>query len=262
MGILKFHVCTTMNKAGWEEHGKRMVESVSENWAADVLPLIVYAEDFDVPEIKGIEVRRLPDWLTAFKDRWGKTPAYNGHRPYGYDYRFDAIKFSHKVAALTDAMLQITDGIGIWIDADTITHSQVTADWLVRLIPHDAYIAWLDRQNSHPECGFMMFRADHPYHHGFMESLRNLYTSGDLFKLAETHDSFAIWRTVQSKVLHKKIPPAASLSGNGRSTSHPAINGPLGACIDHCKGPRKKEGSSRRRDLIRPRPEQYWRGIS
>jgi len=108
----------------------------------------------------------------------------------------------------------------------------------------------------------MMFRADHPYHHSFMESLRSLYTSGDLFKLAETHDSFAIQRTVQSKVLNKKIPLPASLSGDGRRTSHPVANGPCGERIDHLKGPRKKEGRSRQRDLIRPRPEQYWRGNS
>jgi hypothetical protein len=248
-----------MNRAGWEEHGKRMVESVIQYWPTEALPLIVYAEDFEIEDFPSVEVRRLPSWLVAFKSRWGKTPAYNGHRNGRYDYRFDAVKFSHKVAALTDAMLGIDDGIGIWIDADTVTHAPVTVDWLESLFPEPSYIAWLDRQNSHPECGFMMFRAAHPYHQGFMESLRNLYTSGDLFKLAETHDSFAIMRTVQTKVLHKKIPHPVSLSGAGRMTSHPAINGPLGAKIDHMKGPRKTEGRSRQRDLIRPRPEQYWR---
>jgi len=137
-----------MNRAGWDEHGARMVESVVQNWPAEALPLIVYAEDFDLPEMVGVEVRRLPSWLDEFKARWGKTPAYNGHRNGGYDYRFDAVKFSHKVAALTDAMLQITDGIGVWIDADTFTHSPVTVEWLTDLFPKPAYIAWLDRQVS------------------------------------------------------------------------------------------------------------------
>jgi hypothetical protein len=42
-------------------------------------------------------------------------------------------------------------------------------------------------------------------------------------------------------------------------TSHPAINGPLGAFLDHMKGPRKSEGRSRPGDLKMKREEGYWK---
>jgi hypothetical protein len=251
-----------MNAKGWEQTGRRMVESFVQHWPAEALPLTVYAEDFDIDDMPGVEVRRLPAWLTDFKARWGKTPAYNGHRHGGYDYRFDAVKFAHKVAALTDFGLGLDDGVMIVIDADTYTHSPVTAEWLSGLFPEPAYIAWLDRLGSHPECGLVMYRASHPFHHNFMESFGNLYISGDIFKLRETHDSYALQQLVLGKVTAGKIPAPVSLSGDKR-WHHPFVNGPLGACIDHLKGPdRKAQGRSRQRDLRNPRPEAYWREMA
>ena len=248
-----------MNARGWEETGRRMVESVIANWPAETLPIVIYAEDFVPPNMEGIEVRQLPAWLSDFKAKWGKTPAYTGRRHNGYDYRFDAVKFSHKVAALTDFGLSLTDEILVWLDADTFTHAQVTNEWLAKLFPEPAYIAWLDRANSHPECGFVMFRCSNPYHPNFMEAFRNLYTTGDLFKLRETHDSFALQHMVNAKVINRKIPPSVSLSGDTR-WHHPFVNGPLGERIDHLKGPsRKLIGKSRPLDMRKPRTEPYWR---
>lgn len=257
---MKFHIVTTMTAKAWEEFGRRMVESVIALWPVEALPITLYAEDFDPEPMAGLEVRRLPAWLDEFKQRWGKAPAYTGHRNGGYDYRFDAIKFAHKVAALTDFGLDLFDGVMIWLDADTVTHAAVTPEWLTGLFPEPAYLAWLDRANSHPECGFVMFRASNDYHHNFMEAFRNLYTSGDIFKLRETHDSFVLQWLVYDKVTKGKIRQPVSLSGDKR-WHHPFVSGPLGACLDHFKGPsRKAARRSRPQDLRHPRPELYWRG--
>jgi hypothetical protein len=257
VGVVTFHVVTTMNAAGWEETGRRMVKSFLDNWT-DEATLTVYAEGFD-PGVDGIEVRRLPAWIDAFKEEHRGVAAHNGRRRSDYDYRYDAVKFAHKVAALTDFGLGLTDGVMIWLDADTFTHAPVDGLWLDLLFPEPSYVAWLDRQNSHPECGFVMFRCSHEYHIPFMERFRDIYTSGDLFKLAETHDSFVLQHLVTAKAMSRHIPPPVSLSGAARRTSHPAINGPLGARIDHMKGPRKTNGRSHMRDLVIPRTEPYWR---
>jgi hypothetical protein len=259
VGILKIHLVTTTNAKGWAETGKRMAESVIRHWPAEALPLIFYAEDFAPDPMPGLEVRAMPAWLASFKELHSRDPKRCGLNGKRYDYRFDAVKFSHKVAALTDCGADLDDGILIWIDADTFTHSDVTTEWLRGLFPLPAYIAWLDRLNSHPECGLVMFRCAHPYHRGFMEAFRNLYTSGTLFKLRETHDSFALQHLVHAKVVNRKIPPAASLSGDTR-WHHPFVNGPLGACMDHMKGPgRKAAGRSLVRDSRNQRPEPYWK---
>jgi hypothetical protein len=135
----------------------------------------------------------------------------------------------------------------------------VTEDWLEGLFPEPAYLAWLDRRNNHPECGLVMYRCGHPYHPNFMESFRRLYTSGDVFKLREQHDSFVLQHLVMIKVPSGKIPPPVSLSGEANAWHHPFVAGPLGSRLDHFKGPRKLEGRSRPRDLRGPRQEAYWR---
>jgi hypothetical protein len=212
VGSVKIHLVTTMNLKGWNETGKRMAESVVQNWPAEALPLIIYAEGFQPDPMPGIEVRAMPTWLDAFKEQHGrdrKRCGWNGTR---YDYRFDAVKFSHKVAALTDCGQDLQDGILIWIDADTFTHSPVTLEWLLGLFPLPAYIAWLDRQNAHPECGLVMFRCADPYHRNFMEAFRNLYTTGNLFRLRETHDSFVLQHLVHAKVVNR---PACLVTPGG-----------------------------------------------
>jgi hypothetical protein len=160
------------------------------------------------------------------------------------------VKFAHKVAALTDAALEMSDGVLIWLDADIFTHADVTSDWLERLFPPPAYLAWLDRKSAHPECGFVMYRCSDPYHREFMEAFRRLYTSGEIFRLPETHDSFVLQHLVHVKVVTRKIAVPASLSGDGRRASHVLANSPLSTRIDHMKGQRKAIGRT-------PKNERY-----
>lgn len=255
---MRYHVVTTMNAAGWRQTGERMARAFLELWPAEALPLTVYAEDFDI-DLPGVEVRRLPAWLDAFKRAHRAIPSHTGKRLGRYDYRFDAVKFAHKVAALTDFAAPLDQGVVVWLDADTFTHAAVTVDWLNGLFPGPGYIAWLDRLKSHPECGFVMFRAWHPHHARFMLDYRELYTSGALFELAETNDCFAMQHLIGLATRGGDIPPPNSLSGD-RGWHHPFVNGPLGARLDHLKGPRKREGRSRAEDLKTARSEEYWSG--
>lgn len=249
-----FHAVTTMNAAGWEQTGRRMVEAFKAMWPADV-ELTVYAEGFD-PDLP-VTVARLPSWVDLFKAKFGSTAYANGMGKGTYDFRWDAVKFAHKVGAITDYGLSHDTGIMIWLDADTFTHSQVTNEWLAHLFPGSSYLAWLDRRRCHPECGFMMFRCEHKAHRFVMESYRDLYVSGRVLALPETHDSYALQHLVKDLCSHRKLDMPVSLSGD-RGWHHPFVNGPLGARLDHMKGPRKEKGRSSRRDLRRPRSEPYW----
>lgn len=251
-------VVTTMNRAGWKEHGGRMVESFKQRWPADVT-LVVYAEGFEVADGLGVEVRVLPDWVDTFKAKFGDSRKAIGYRYGGsiYDYRFDCVKFAHKVSALTDAGKRLNDGVMIWLDADTFTHSDVTHEWLEELFPAPSYVAWLDRQNCYPECGFIMFRCAHQQHQAMMSAYEELYTSSKVFNLREWHDSFAFQHMIEKAVAAFEIEPPVSLSGDS-SWHHPFVNGPLGAKMDHMKGRRKRVGRSSLFDMRRPRTEPYW----
>ena len=236
-----------------------MARSFLQHWCKEAHPLTIYAEDFK-PDIKGLKVRRLPDWLSDFKEKYKDVPSANGKLGERYSYTHDAVKFSHKVGAITDFGEGLDSGIMIWLDADIYTHADVDPKWLAKLIHERSYIAWLDRFNVHPECGFLMFRCDKPCHQPFMESFRNLYTSGTIFKMRETHDSFVLQKLVNTKVHDQNIPVPCSLSREAFRSTHPLVNGPLSKCFDHTKGEaRKKLGRTpkEQRYLLRD-GNPYW----
>lgn len=253
------HVVTTMNLQGWRESGQRMVETFQQHWPKEQCALTIYAEGFD-PDLPDVMVKSLPDWVEKFKAKHKDHRVHQGYRsirPGLYDYRFDAVKFSHKVGALTDFGRSIHDGLCIWMDADTITHAPVTRAWLEGMFPKPSYVAWLDRTKTHIEAGFAMFRASHPHHAKFMGHYQRLYETDAVLTLRETHDSFALQTLVQRAVAHGWIEKPVSLSGPAVNWHHPFAAGPLGERMDHLKGPRKDMGRSPIEDA-RGRSEAYW----
>lgn len=249
-------VITTCNDAGWRQTGKRMVESFKKQWPASV-KLAVYCENFDIA-VEGVEMRRLPQWQFEFKQRHKHNKRAHGHTPSRYDFLYDAVKFSHKIGAVTDAGLRKNDGILIWLDVDTFTHSSVTEEWLHSLFPEPSYIAWLDRVHNFPECGFVMYRCGHKAHQTAMNSLVDYYKSDLIFSLRQTNDCFVLQHLIESMARAGEIEQPVSLSGD-KAWSHPFVNGPLGAKMDHMKGDRKQRGSSNKWDLKQPRSELYWK---
>lgn len=78
--------------------------------------------------------------------------------------------------------------------------------------------------------------------------------------MEEWHDSYVFWEVL--KKIRTQFPQIKDFSGhliNGEG--HPLINCELGQFFDHLKGVRKDEGKSRKKDLLKPRPEQYWNEI-
>jgi hypothetical protein len=231
--LLTFDAVTTYADRHWDEYARRFVESFDRHWKG--VKLRAYTDD----------KLEQSDWLPEFKQR---------HRHRSTDnYRFDAVRFAHKVAALELAYRIGTADVMVWIDADCVTHADVDAEWLSSLIG-DGDFAYLRREKKYPECGFMMFRRNAETSE-MLRRLVFLYRSDDLFSLQEWHDSWAI----EQVRLGMDDLKCVSLSGDYESTGHPFVNGPLGARLDHCKGKRKSAGKSKQSDLKNARDEDYWR---
>jgi len=226
---LKFDVVTTYAVRHWDAYASRCVSTFEKHWSHK---LTTYTDE---------QLEELSPWLLDFKKRHDHRPTEN--------YRFDAVRFAHKVAAIELAYSEPGD-ILIWMDADCLTHEDVDDDWLVGLIG-DADFGYLKRSNKYPECGFMMFRRGSCDQ--FVNDLVGLYKSDELFKLAEWHDSWAIEEVRKSSGLK-----CASLSGSAEGTGHPLVNGPLGERLDHLKGKRKDRGKSLPSDMKIKRVETYW----
>lgn len=235
---MKFAAVTTYAPRHWESHAKRCVETFRAHWGA--IPLEQWVD---------ADLETYSPWLLAFKKR-------HAHRP-THDYRMDAVRFAHKVAAIELADAASTADVLIWIDADCVTHAEVTPAWLEQLLGNGDF-GYLRRTMKYPECGFMMFRRN-GRGLAFIDAIVKQYSSDALFALPEWHDSFVIDH-VRAQREQLGLLRCTSLSGSGERTHHPLVNGPLGAKLDHLKGPRKDAGRSHGRDLKVARPEPYWQG--
>jgi len=232
--VLTFDAVTTYADRHWNEYAHRCVETFRKHWGSTQLR--TYNDQ---------ALEDASDWLPEFKLRHSHLPTYN--------YRFDAIRFAHKVAAIQLAFRVGHGDVLIWIDADCVTHSPVTAAWLSGLLG-DADFGYLRRAKKYSETGFMMIRRN-PKGAELVAEVVRLYRTDRLFNLPEWHDCMAI-----DSVREETGIRSVSLSGDAEATGHPLVNGPLGACLDHLKGKRKSAGRSHKSDLMRPRTEGYWLG--
>jgi len=232
--VLTFDAVTTFADRHWEDHARRCVETFDRHWV-----------DIRLRQYRDQQLEDLSDWLSEFKQRHRHRPTHN--------YRFDAVRFAHKVAAIELAFRLGEGDVLVWIDADCVTHAPVRADWLAGLLG-DADFGYLRRAKKYPECGFMLIRRSEAGAQ-LIRDLVWLYRTDALFEMEEWHDSWAI------EQVRRRIGIAcASLSGDAEATGHPLVNGPLGACLDHLKGKRKAAGKSLPSDIKTPRREAYWHG--
>lgn len=230
----RIEIVTTTNAEGWAQTGRRMAESIVERWPTSCLPLTVYAEGF-WPDMAGTLACRLPTWLGEFKDRHHKNPTAHGRVGNGYDFRWDAVKFAHKVAAVEAAAQSARADFLIWMDADTFTHAPVTEEWLERILPNPIQaLAWPWRVGNYPECGFLIFNLRQHPARAVIHEWRRLYETDEVFNLPQTHDSFVLQVAVERIGASWK-----SLSGDAANKAHVIALGPLADRIDHRKGARK-----------------------
>lgn len=248
---MRYAAVTTYAPKHWHSHARRMVESFETFWAG--VPLMHLDDELLAASAPG---------LVRFK-QLHRQARYRGQMAAGYDMRFDAVRFAHKVYAIAAAAaastwsVHIEADVLVWLDADTVTHAPVDAAWLDGLIG-EADVACLLRDQKYTECGFVMIRLNEAGHE-LMRRWVDLYETGALFRLAEWHDSFAFDHVRRAMQEEGRL-TVASLSGPAAHRNHPFVAGPLGERMDHLKGPRKAAGRSRPGDLIAPRSEPYWSG--
>jgi hypothetical protein len=247
-------VVSTASKVGLVTYGERFLDTFTRYWPYE--RLIFYTEGYKYVSER-IEFRDLSEakWLTRFKQDHARNPHANGSG----GYRWDGIRFAHKVAAILAADQLCTDDHLLWLDADIVTHNPVDETAIKSWLPDPAWLSWLDRDKSvigWPECGFLLFNRKHPLHRMAMMTMYDAYSSGRVLGLPETHDSY-VWKWLVENLSM----PVRDLSGPGFKTMHPLINSPLGHWFDHLKGSRKLVGHSYPSDLYVPRHEDYWEKI-
>ena len=256
---MKIDAVTTFNDKGLAQYGINMLRSFYERWAFETT-LHVYTEgwypyqlsehgvDPDWPQFRFYDLNIASKWLVPFKLRHAGLSTMPG-------FRHDVVRFSHKVAALCEAARNSDADYLIWLDADVFLHQDFCIENLQPFLPQgNEWIAWLDRTRAYPECGFYILNLKHPLHELNLAAFENMYTQDLFLQEKEYHDSYLLMRVVQTRNIVAK-----SLSGKGKMSHHPLVNGPLGKYFDHLKGRRKEVGRSLASDLVFRRDEPYWR---
>lgn len=280
--IIRYAVVTTFHEQGLKRYAQKMIDTFCQNWPNDV-KLYVYAEKCVpvIPDHNQVILRdsdSIPE-LVAFKNRWKDVPKANGdvsadpvrskRRDSGKGFKWDAVRFSHKVYAIFDCARNTDVDILLWMDADNICHSPISIQRIKELIPEQHDICYLGRQGKFSECGLYSMNLKHKNTKKFLEEFQRVYDDAEngIFQMDEWHDSF-VFDQVRNRI-HKlnQLNWSASLSdlrprrGNSPGEGHPLINSEWGAYLDHLKGERKNIGTSKREDLKVQRKEQYWQNL-
>jgi len=263
---MKYTVITTFNADGYAKYGQRMIQTFLQTWPVD---LVVYAEGCKVTEsspnlvVHDIDVVTK---LTAFKQQWQGVPRANGdvsadpvrskRKDAGKGFKWDAVRFAHKVYSIFHCAKNTPCNWLLWMDADTICHSAITQSDLDRLCPSLVDLCFLGRSRKYTECGLYAMKLTSPAVQSFLQKFQEVYDHAEtgIFTLEEWHDSFVFDAVRKQCNLIELDWSSHLITGEG----HPLINCDWGAYLDHLKGDRKDQGRSRRSDLKVHRTEAYW----
>jgi hypothetical protein len=276
-------VVTTFHKPGLDEYGQRFLDSFAKR-VDKRIKLLVYAEKCspvnpDPSQITIYDAEKKLHLLQDFKKQWKDVPKANGtpppeikaRRPRDWmkAFKWDAVRFANKVYAVVDACARTQKDWVVWMDADSYIHSPWSYEDFIALLPDDKWLTYVGRgkgSQTWPECGFYGLNLNNKTCIDFIRRFEWMYEVAEegIFTLEEWHDSFVfghilnIFKRTAPNVLDYSAEMylrEAKTGGGG----HPLINGPLGKYMDHMKGGRKKDGKSKRSDIMVNRTEDYWR---
>jgi hypothetical protein len=268
--MTKYAIVTTFHTKGYDQYAQKLIQTFINTWPKDIM-LYAYAEDCKVNEFSSnltvIDLHRSCPDLVKFKSQWANVPKANGdvsadpirskRRDAGKGFKWDAVRFSHKVYAIFHCARTCEADVLIWMDADMICHSPISLNTVNELIPDDKDLCFLGREGKFSECGLYAMNLKSKKTKIFLERFQQVYDDAEngIFKYDEWHDSFVFDEVRKTMQLNELNWSQGLVKGEG----HPLINSQWGAYLDHLKGKRKEYGKSLKNDLIVSRQEEYWK---
>lgn len=266
---MSYTVVSTFHRQGYNQYGSRMIDTFLQNWPKEI-ELWVYAENCQVaqqaPNLKVFDLNQASPELCEFKRTWQNVPKATGwcadstqkhnDKTQKVGFKWDAVRFSHKVYSIFAAARNCNTDWLLWMDADMICHSTMPVPFLDQMCPADRDICFLGRRGKYTECGLYALNLRSQRTQDFLNKFQHYYDNAEqgIFTLSEWHDSFVFDAVRQTLPLQNLDWSSHIVSGEG----HPLINSPWGAYLDHLKGDRKQLGRSKAKDLKVARQESYW----
>lgn len=254
MNEISAAVVTTFGNQHFDVYAKKMLQSFVANWPAEI-PLLVQLDD----DLLFEQVNACLRPQDAVAPKWGIEHAAFVERNRGKDdpqnYRFQPVRFCHKVFALARALdgILMQKAAGevsarylIWLDADVVTNRKVTFEDLQECLPKEGdAVSYMGRKDwPHSECGWLAFDLEHGGD-GYIKEFVGKYISDEVLKHQEQHDSWIF------DVIMNAMKGATNLTPNGTGIEI-WPQSPMGKWSRHYKGPQAKHELIQERHLRLP----------
>lgn len=236
-------IVTAFNRNGYEQYGKRFLDSYKASFALDVfteglnheyLSPGYQRDQMVIPGLKRFLDRHRDDLTIQGKqpvEQWN-----DKERRARYSYRFDAYKFCKMVYTMWRAAELQQTGYMMWLDGDSVIRQRLPDDFFERFLPQDADYCYLGRGKKHTETGFLIFRL--PECLPILRKWKDFYDTDDFLNYREWHSAFLFDR---AREMFPDI-RGHDLTPGGRG--HVIHQCDVGKYIDHLKGNRKMRGRS------------------
>jgi len=219
---MKIKVVSTWNNYLYKQYARRFKKTYK--WPFE---LEIYNEDIDMYD-------KIPE-LKKFVDRNKITIPVS--------FLKDAVRFSYKVYAYTQSILESKDYDSImFIDADSVFYKKIDVNWIKKHLHRDECMLTYLNRPTYSECGFIYFNMKHGFIKQFASDMRKMYDKDLLFKEEQQHDSWIF--DVVRKRFEDKYGILNYDIGDGR-VGHVQARSILGKIYDHTKGTRKIKGKSK-----------------
>ena len=116
-------------------------------------------------------------------------------------FKKDGIRFCYKVFCVTHCGLNIDEKYKylIWLDSDIVFKKEFNKEFIEKnFLKKNSMMSYLGRTKNYSECGFLIFNLKHKNIKDYFKEMKRMYTSGDIYKEKEWHDSY-IWDTVRKR---------------------------------------------------------------
>ena len=237
---------TSFNENLFVDTSYKFLESVLSKWEPKI-KLNCYTHNVDlenyvVPDAKNITFNSLHDVETydSFHETFKKHNGTEGETV-DYNWKLDALRWSHKVFALTESAFNLvaaSDNPGwlIWIDADSYTLNRLTKKDILAILPEGADVVCLERTDQeYHEGAFMAFNLNSQSTQDLLGDLRGAYISGEVFNYREWHDSFIFTRLLTIYKAHGLKVSNLGINANTEKLSA-FEQSPLSSMFLHFKG--------------------------
>jgi len=253
---VKYVAVTSFSQDGYEKYGRNMIASFMENPIPDC-QLWVYSDSLllhDTPETDLVHFFMLDEEMPSQVDfeLRHNSPVCHGKFGKYYDYRFDAVRFSHKPATLAAAANKIDflemdqkPEVLIWFDGDTLFKKPIPHDFLGDRFPIWAHVGHFPRNGNHTEAGVLMFRlGGNVTVRGLLRIFWQVYVEDQVYRLPAWTDCHVLDALIAGGMKEGNIRAVNLGDDLSFGTSHPIVNSVWREYVDHLKGDRKDSGAS------------------